>query len=113
MKKYAYYENGKTEVFTESDLHTMWDNEIDQSNFYDYETWLAEMIHMQLLNPIEKEDDTMIKVEYTGCGIMRDENGNTYISTGEDDYCINDATGEKYIMTEFDEYDDPTAIEKA
>lgn len=53
MQKFAYYENGKTEVFTLSDVELFYelsvDNEQKQSGTT-FETWLAEMEHMQILN---------------------------------------------------------------
>ena len=52
-----------------------------------------------------------ISINYIGRGVMKDSNGNTYIAF-EDDYCLNDATGERYLMTEFDEDDDPITIAK-
>lgn len=48
---FNYYENGYHERYMLIDLIILWDQEIDQDNFFNFDTWLYEMIHMQILNP--------------------------------------------------------------
>lgn len=48
---YTYYEEGREQVFTESELQKLWDSKIDHSNFSDYEEWKNEMIRMQIIIP--------------------------------------------------------------
>lgn len=49
--KYFYYEEGYPKIYTEDQLSYLWYNEIDQSNFSDYDSWKEEAIKMQILIP--------------------------------------------------------------
>ena len=62
MKKlYVTYENGTKEVFTESQLETIFNNdsELDEqkADGTTFETWLDEMLHMQIYNEISYADE--------------------------------------------------------
>lgn len=55
MQKFAYYENGKTEVFALADVELFYELSVDneqKQNGTTFETWLAEMEHMQILNRV-------------------------------------------------------------
>lgn len=59
MKKYYCYEEGVQGVYTIEDLKNMWENEIDKSNFEDYESWLDEMLQYQILVETNKTIDVV------------------------------------------------------
>lgn len=54
--KYYYYEEGKTETFTETELQNYFENTAalnkQKRQGTTYETWKDEMIHMQILCPV-------------------------------------------------------------
>ena len=53
MIKYQCYESDCQEIYTESELRQMWNNEIDKSNFESFECWLEEMLEMMILRIVE------------------------------------------------------------
>jgi hypothetical protein len=57
MKRYAYYENGKKEVFTESELKQYFDNCDDLQEQKEegttFEDWIQENISMQIYNIVK------------------------------------------------------------
>lgn len=53
MKKFAYYEEGNETIYTESEVKELYNTLVDdnqKSQGTTYESWLQEMIHMQILN---------------------------------------------------------------
>lgn len=48
---YTYCEEGREQVFTESELQKLWESKLEHSNFSDYEEWKNEMIRMQIITP--------------------------------------------------------------
>lgn len=55
MSKYAYYENGKAEIFTETKLKELYHTLVDDNQKRQgttFSTWLVEMENMQILNKI-------------------------------------------------------------
>lgn len=58
--KYYYYEEGKTQTFTETELQNYFDNTavLDEQKRQGttYETWKSEMIHMQILCPVTETE---------------------------------------------------------
>lgn len=49
MQKWQCYEPDYEGTYTIEDLQNMWEREIDQSNFSDFDSWLAEMEKHQIL----------------------------------------------------------------
>lgn len=49
QKIYAYREEDEIKRYSEYDLRCLWQTEIDQSNFADFDAWKAEMLRMQIL----------------------------------------------------------------
>ena len=55
MQKFAYYENGKKEVFDLEQVHKIYNFVVDKEQKQDgttFTSWLAEMEKMQILNRI-------------------------------------------------------------
>ena len=51
--KYQCFEPDCDGIYTESDLHDMWDNEIDKSNFENFDSWLEEMLDCMVLRVLD------------------------------------------------------------
>lgn len=51
--RYQCFEPDCEGIYTESDLHDMWDNEIDKSNFEDFDCWLEEMLDCMVLRIVD------------------------------------------------------------
>lgn len=53
MIKYQCYEPDCEGLYTQSDLLDLWENEIDKTNFDSFDSWIDEMLKLEILNIIE------------------------------------------------------------
>ena len=71
MVKYLYYENGKEEILTETQLREYFNTNKgfakQKEQGTTYETWLEEMLHMQILNLYAVEVPSRYRHEYVCC----------------------------------------------
>jgi len=66
MAKYACFENNSEETYNEDELRKIWDTEIDQSNFSDYDSWVEEMVNLLILSlveAVEEKEDSVLEEE--------------------------------------------------
>ena len=49
MTKYQCFESNCNGIYTESELLQMWNNQIDKSNFENFDCWIEEMLEMMIL----------------------------------------------------------------